>query len=60
MGKIFGLSIFVNFFVIGILLGRSRHPITAKTAGLVLLYLLVVFIVMGLIVSTQPAFLIPK
>lgn len=60
MGKIFVLSIFVDFFIIGIALGKSQRKIGLLVAAQILLLLTVIYICMGLYISTQPDFLVPK
>lgn len=60
MAKIFGLFTFINFFIVGLYLGRSNRRFTIDLAFRVLSLFLVVYLVMGFILVAEISFLLPQ
>lgn len=60
MGKMFGLFIFINFFLVGIVIGSRKKRFTLKTVGGAFMWFLGVYIVMGLILRVNVSFVLPK
>ena len=60
MDKIFGLSLFCSLFVVGIVVGKSRRPITPGLAVGLFLGFLVFYTVMGLVLVIDSDFLRPS
>lgn len=60
MGKIFGLSLFVSFFLAGIALGRRRAPPAPRDVLSVLVFFVLFYIGMGVILTIDTEFLRPE
>ena len=60
MAKLFGLFVFLHFVAAGVLLGRSRRPLTVSLCGAFFAYFTAVYLLCGLIFTLNPEFLHPK
>jgi uncharacterized membrane protein YuzA (DUF378 family) len=59
MAKFFGLFLFINIFVVGIMLGSSQHSITPRIIYRILGYFLAVYSAMALYLVYTTDFLVP-
>ena len=59
MDKVFGLSLFCSFFAVGILLGSRREPLRVSTAFKTLGAFVIVFVLLGLLLTLSTDFLKP-
>lgn len=60
MSKFFGLFIFIDFFLVGILLGLRRRRLTLSTVKWVFFWFLAVYLLMGMILAINLQFVLPK
>ena len=60
MGKFFGLFIFIDFFLVGIFLGTRRGRWTLKTVSRVFGFFLLIYTLMGLMLTSDLSFVMPK
>ena len=59
MDKIFGLSLFCNFFAVGIYLGTGQRPINVALVAKVFVFFSLVYLALGLLLSIDIDFLKP-
>ena len=59
MAKIFGLFLFINIFIVGILIGSSQRSITPRLIYRTLGYFLAVYSAMALYLAYTTDFLVP-
>ncbi len=59
MAKLFGLFLFMNFFMVGIRLGIGQDPVSPQIIFRKLRYFLVVYSLMALYLAYTTDFLVP-